>query len=280
MDSGQNIASRNLFGPFGRQLGQWGTNANIIGFSSMLNLRLPGLSLYSFRQTFDPGLQRFLNQDPLGESGGFNLYGFVGNNPISFVDPYGLMDFHWYNPVSWYWPGYGGPTYSPPLPLPDRSASPPRGDPDAGLLPQNVNLGNGTAGGLLDPSNLQRGRDTTTELVNGVFEDSAMATLGALGPGEAEELAKTLKGVPGTYKVCLRNGKKYVGKAVDIGKRLAQHVKKGKWKWSDIKDIFAEEAKTETQRRIREMERLMEETGGLHPSQVPNVLNERLPPKP
>jgi RHS repeat-associated protein len=39
---------------------------------------------------YDPNLQRWIQRDPIGERGGLNLYGFVGNNPISFVDPLGL----------------------------------------------------------------------------------------------------------------------------------------------------------------------------------------------
>lgn len=34
----------------------------------------------------------WLNQDPIGERGGLNLYGMVGNNPINFIDPFGLCD--------------------------------------------------------------------------------------------------------------------------------------------------------------------------------------------
>ncbi len=29
---------------------------------------------------------RWINRDPLGERGGLNLYGFVGNNPVSLID--------------------------------------------------------------------------------------------------------------------------------------------------------------------------------------------------
>jgi hypothetical protein len=36
----------------------------------------------------------------LGERGGLNLYAYVGNNPISRIDPFGLV---WYNPFSWNW---------------------------------------------------------------------------------------------------------------------------------------------------------------------------------
>jgi hypothetical protein len=36
---------------------------------------------------YDPGLQRWLNRDPIGEAGGINLYAFVNNSPIAFYDP-------------------------------------------------------------------------------------------------------------------------------------------------------------------------------------------------
>jgi uncharacterized protein RhaS with RHS repeats len=43
---------------------------------------------------------RRISRDPLGEAGGIDLYGYVGNNPISRVDPLG----EWYvlNPVTWF----------------------------------------------------------------------------------------------------------------------------------------------------------------------------------
>jgi RHS repeat-associated protein len=58
-----------------------------------------GLSLYPFRP-YDPVLQQWLQRDPIGENGGINLYGFVGNNPIGRIDPRGLA---WYD----YIPGLG-----------------------------------------------------------------------------------------------------------------------------------------------------------------------------
>ena len=36
-------------------------------------------------------LQRWLNQDPLGEDGGLNLYQFTSNNPANRVDVFGLQ---------------------------------------------------------------------------------------------------------------------------------------------------------------------------------------------
>ena len=38
---------------------------------------------------YDPGTGRFLTRDPIGVAGGINLYGFVGNNPVTGADPEG-----------------------------------------------------------------------------------------------------------------------------------------------------------------------------------------------
>ena len=39
---------------------------------------------------YDPDQGRWLSRDPIGENGGLNLYGYVLNQPIRFVDPLGL----------------------------------------------------------------------------------------------------------------------------------------------------------------------------------------------
>ena len=47
--------------------------------------------LYYYRNRwYDPETGRFISEDPIGFAGGdINLYGYVGNNPQSFVDPFG-----------------------------------------------------------------------------------------------------------------------------------------------------------------------------------------------
>ncbi|MBL7661933.1 hypothetical protein JNK13_04180 [bacterium] len=47
------------------------------------------LQLATFRW-FAPKLGRWASRDPIGYKGGVNLYGYVGNSPIMFVDPLGF----------------------------------------------------------------------------------------------------------------------------------------------------------------------------------------------
>ena len=42
-------------------------------------------------RAYDPQLGRWLNPDPIGETGGLNLYEYVGGNPIRHVDLFGLF---------------------------------------------------------------------------------------------------------------------------------------------------------------------------------------------
>ena len=49
-----------------------------------------GLMYYRARW-YDAQQGRFLTEDPIGMQGGMNLYSYVVNNPLSFVDPLGLF---------------------------------------------------------------------------------------------------------------------------------------------------------------------------------------------
>jgi RHS repeat-associated protein len=48
-----------------------------------------GLMYYRARW-YDPKVGRFISEDPAGLSGGLNLYGYVGGDPVNMVDPQGL----------------------------------------------------------------------------------------------------------------------------------------------------------------------------------------------
>lgn len=93
MDTNRAVVASYFYDPFGNLLASTGPMAgqNLYRFSSKEYHPLSGTYHYG-RRYYDPNLQRWLNEDPLGESGGINLYGFVGNNPLSLIDPWGLSD--------------------------------------------------------------------------------------------------------------------------------------------------------------------------------------------
>ena len=56
-------------------------------FSALLVLALAATSASAF---YDPGAQRWMNRDPIGEAWGFNLFQFVSGNPVALHDNFGL----------------------------------------------------------------------------------------------------------------------------------------------------------------------------------------------
>jgi RHS repeat-associated protein len=50
-----------------------------------------GVGVYYYRaRYYEPALGRFISEDPLGFAAGYNLYSYVGDDPMNAVDPLGL----------------------------------------------------------------------------------------------------------------------------------------------------------------------------------------------
>ncbi len=81
------------YGPFGEPIRVSGTeaSANPFRWSTKYTDDESDLVYYGYRY-YNPSTGRWPNQDPIGERGGINLYGFVRNNPIDTVDLFGLSD--------------------------------------------------------------------------------------------------------------------------------------------------------------------------------------------
>jgi RHS repeat-associated protein len=92
-DSSGNIAATYDHGPFGEDMASTGSAAalNPFRFSSEVWDATLGLVQYTFRP-YNPLDGRFTQRDPIGEDGGLNLCGFVGNDPVNRWDRLGLME--------------------------------------------------------------------------------------------------------------------------------------------------------------------------------------------
>jgi RHS repeat-associated protein len=88
LDDSQNVVSSYRYDVFGNIIEKLRLDQPF-KFSTKRHDESTGLSYYGYR-FYNPAIGRWITRDPLGEAGGINLYGFVGNNPINRVDLLGL----------------------------------------------------------------------------------------------------------------------------------------------------------------------------------------------
>jgi RHS repeat-associated protein len=83
---------------------RWGADYKPFGKAAIVssatitnNLRFPGQYYdeetglhYNYFRDYNPTIGRYVERDPIGQRGGINLYRYVGNNPVKWVDPLGL----------------------------------------------------------------------------------------------------------------------------------------------------------------------------------------------
>ncbi|MBI5196646.1 MAG: DUF2778 domain-containing protein [Nitrospirae bacterium] len=91
-DSTKAVVQSYVYDSFGQIISQTGTITNPYTFTGREYDAETGMYYYRARY-YDATIGRFISEDPVGFAGGdVNLYAYVGNNPVNFVDPFGLYD--------------------------------------------------------------------------------------------------------------------------------------------------------------------------------------------
>jgi RHS repeat-associated protein len=93
VDSAGTIRARYDYDLYGKRSANLVTSNPVeadFGFAGYYYHAPSGLYLTLYR-AYDPTLGRWINRDPIAENGGLNLYDYVGNNPVFWIDPYGLV---------------------------------------------------------------------------------------------------------------------------------------------------------------------------------------------
>jgi RHS repeat-associated protein len=82
------IVGNNSYGPYGTTT-QSGSTATAFQYTGRENDGATKLYYYRNRY-YNPTLNRFISQDPMGLAGGMNSYAYASGDPISNIDPFGL----------------------------------------------------------------------------------------------------------------------------------------------------------------------------------------------
>ena len=88
-DATGTVQTNYTYEPFGRTSFAGALNSSSYQYTGREN---DGTGLYYYRaRYYHPQLQRFISEDPVGFHGQeWNLFAYVFNNPLSFIDPFGL----------------------------------------------------------------------------------------------------------------------------------------------------------------------------------------------
>ncbi len=90
LDNTEAMVASYGYNAFGKVMNVTGTLEQPFQFSTKRYDPGIGLNYYGYR-FYNPQVERWMNRDPLGEAGGINLYGFVKNDPVNWIDPWGLI---------------------------------------------------------------------------------------------------------------------------------------------------------------------------------------------
>ena len=83
------VQTRYSYEPYGKTTVSGTASSNSFEYTGREN---DNTGLYFYRaRYYNPGLQRFVSEDPIGLAGGVNVFAYVNGNPLSFTDPEGLL---------------------------------------------------------------------------------------------------------------------------------------------------------------------------------------------
>jgi len=90
-NSSGSVTDRISYSPYGSITARTGSTNTPFLFNGRYGVKTDNTGLIFMRaRYYSPHLGRFINQDPIGLSGGINLYAYAGGEPISYIDPFGL----------------------------------------------------------------------------------------------------------------------------------------------------------------------------------------------
>jgi RHS repeat-associated protein len=84
------VQARYDYDPYGKRIKLSGTVDVDFGYTGHYHHAPSNLDLTLYR-AYDSALGRWISRDPIGESGGLNLYEYVQNDPLNAIDPVGLF---------------------------------------------------------------------------------------------------------------------------------------------------------------------------------------------
>jgi len=106
-DSDANIVNKYAYDAYGKVVSQVEAVSNPFKYVGLFGVMDEGNGLLHMRaRYYDTEMRRFINKDPIGFLGGdLNLYAYVVNNPVRYVDPWGLEYFDANFSAGWFGAG-------------------------------------------------------------------------------------------------------------------------------------------------------------------------------
>jgi RHS repeat-associated protein len=89
-DSVESVTVSYTYESFGNLIASTGTSENTYGFTGEQQFKEADGLVFLRARYYDTSVGRFISRDPIGYKGGINIYSYVYNSPLMYVDPFGL----------------------------------------------------------------------------------------------------------------------------------------------------------------------------------------------